>query len=269
MSRWFSLLGLCVALAALDSGCCCRKDNQLSPAARIATDYSPINSPCCCMGRDRKAEEAVRLIESGEADRMIETGTAKKTVEESGCGDDGILITRYEIKGYVYKIEVRHRVNPKMDVLAVNMRRMEYGQNGRALFLQNPMEMVDVMRVLKDHSYAAQPEVAYRAWRGIDGKFHPVRVAIGDVPDWADNNAIELYIRTEVWPSEALVLHGLRPDGVRTNGLLYPPDGRWIVVDHGPAVPVARQFYNYKLHKQLELVGIGQLYDINILNAPQ
>jgi hypothetical protein len=149
------------------------------------------------------------------------------------------------------------------------------------------LRLAAVWAALRDHSYEAQAEVAYRAWRDTDRKVHDVIVREGPVPDWAlSENDVNVYIRTKVWPMATLWVRGLTTTLRRDDGhaglndptwhgphygappgsgqsaeeTLPVPDGRWIVESAGPGVQGLptdvngrTHFINLKLYKAVGL----------------
>jgi hypothetical protein len=208
------------------------------------------------------------MIESGEADRMVAEGKTSQRTYVKGMGEGAVLVTEHRIQGMVYRVEVRHRINPVMDVLTTNVRQVNYGPADRSLMTVCPIERAEVLQALAGDSFDAQGQVAYRSYVGSDGEFHPVRVAPGEVPDWSDRSAVDLVVRTDRWDSPILHFRGCRPDGKDASGRLPEPDGRWVVLMEGTAVPMTKTFYNRELHPLLKGMAHKQAYDTNLFCVP-
>ena len=253
-----SFLLISLASCFIAVGCECR-------AQKIAESYGIAGMPT--FFDSEAGKQLATLIESGQADQMLNEGKAKvRTREVSGAGHRA-LISEYSIMGEVYKVEVHHPINPREDVLTTNLRRIEYGPTDRAMHIVNPWQMADVLLCLQNDSYDAQADVAYRAWRGSDGVVHPVRLIHTATPDWSCSNPVDLFIRTEVWPSAIIAIQGMRSDSRNAHSQTRKPDGRWVVQSSGPAAPT-RAFINYKLDGLLRFIACTQAYDTAILDVP-
>lgn len=259
MLRRLSFLSVGVALCSLAAGC-----GAGMTAKTIASSYGTLNSGWFFRGSQQRV---VELIESGEADRMIEDGRASVRTIERRWGGHKILIKEYRIQGWLYRVDVHHSIDPVMDVLTTNMRRVEYGPRDRALRTINAVEMADIVGTLRTRSFNGIPETAYRPYVGTDGTPHPARAVTGESPDWSDQNAIDLILRTENWPMAVIHYRGCRPLGKAKTGKANKPDGRWIVMDPGPAVP-CRYFINKNIHRVMERIAFVQAYNTDLLYVP-
>ncbi|HUT56526.1 MAG TPA: hypothetical protein VNA25_01485 [Phycisphaerae bacterium] len=254
---WF--LSVSVVSCMLATGC-----GAGMTANTIASSYGTLNSGWFFRNSQQRV---VEMIESGEADRMIEDGRASVRNTERHWGGHKILIKEFRIQGWLYRVDVHHSIDPAMDVLSTNMRRVEYGPKDRALHTINAVEMADVIGTLRTRSFNGIPETAYRAYVGADGQVHPVRVVTGQEPDWEDESAIDLVLRTENWPMAVMHYRGCRPPGKAKTGKANKPDGRWIVMDPGPAVPV-KYFINKDLHGVMARIAFVQAYNTDLLYVP-
>jgi hypothetical protein len=258
MLKWVSLLGIGVASCIFACGCATSAGGIAAGEGTLGNSW--FNKPA--------EKRLVAMIESGEADRLVAEGKTSKRTYTRGAGNGEVLVTEHRIQGMVYRVEVRNHINPVMDILTTNVREVSYGPFDRSLNTYNPIERTEVLRTLANSSFEGQGKVAYVAYTGSDGQFHPVREEAGDVPDWSDRGAIDLIIRTDRWPAAVLNFRGIRPAGVTRNGLEREPDGRWVEVAVGPGITPTKFFYNPDLHKLLKCIGGGQAYDLGILNAP-
>ena len=264
MFRRLSLLVLGVALISVLTGCSYRSVDYVS-AADIAAGYRPIGGPRASVTK----QEVAYLIETGEVQRMAAANqTSKRTRVVRSVSGKRALVTEHRVHGQLAMVEVRQAIDPSSDVLSTNLRRIEYGPTGSQMFMANPWQMADVLRTIRNHSYDARPEIAMRAFRDCDGVVHPAQVIQGEQPQWSSVNAIDLTIRTELWPSSIMYFQGLRPEGRAPNGMLLNPDGRWIVADSGPSASARPAFINYRLHNALKAVAWTQLFDTRLFNAP-
>jgi hypothetical protein len=258
MYKWVSFLGVAAALCVFSTGCS-------TSAEGIAAGYGTLGTSWFFKSAEQRL---VQMIESGEADRMVAEGKTSKTTYLRGAGDGGVMVTEHRIQGMVYRVEVRNRINPVMDVLTTNVRQVNYGPSDRSLQVNNPIERAEVLRTLANSSFDGQGRVAFRAYLGSDGQHHPVRLEAGDVPDWSDRDAIDLIVRTDRWGAAVALFRGIRPPGKDLNGRTMEPDGRWVVVSEGPGITPTKYFYNPDLHGLLKAIACGQAYDTNILRAP-
>jgi hypothetical protein len=258
MVKWVSFLGVGVAMCFLIGGC-------RSSAGDIAAGSGTLGRG---LSKQPAENRLVQLIESGEADRMVAEGKTSQKTYVKGVGDGAVMVTEYRIQGMLYRVDVRNRVNPVMDVLTTNVRQVNYGPPARSLQTNCPIERAEVLQSIANNSYESQGQVAYRAYVGGDGEFHPVRVVPGEVADWSDRNGIDLIVRIDTWPAAVMHFRGCRPDGKDRNGRLLEPDGRWLVLTEGSAVPVTKSFYNPELHGLLKAMALKQAYDTNLLCVP-
>ena len=121
-------------------------------------------------------------------------------------------------------------------------------------------------RCLQEKSFEAQPEVAYRAWKGLDGKVRRIELSTPPEQQWvAHENDLNLYIRTREWPLPVMWFRGLTSDGRRRpiDGFLNYDmktgavtsesqetracDGRWVMESPGPGIPCP-PFINTELY---------------------
>lgn len=260
MFRRLPLLVIGAALIATSVGC-----NNYVTAGDLASWYWPIGGPNASPAK----QEVAALIQSGEIHQMAATSqTQKRTRVAISATGKKALVTEHRVHGCLAMIEVRQAVDPAIDILTTNMRRVEYGPSTRQLYVINPFQMADVLRVIRTQSYDARPEIALRAYRDCDGITHPVQVMQGEQPAWQAIEPIDLTIRTECWPASVMFMQGLRPEGRQANGMLFPPDGRWLLTANGQSGAHVPAFVNHDLHKVLVVIGWTQLYDTNIFNTP-
>jgi hypothetical protein len=258
MAKWSSFLGVSGAMCLLIGGCGMTAGDIAAGQGTLGTGWFYRESQ----------KRLVQMIESGEADKMVADGKTQRKTYEKGLGDRAILVTEHRVQGMLYRVEVRNRVNPAMDVLTTNVRQVNYGPPDRSLQTVNPVERADVLRTIANNSFDGQGQVAYRAYVGSDGTFHPVRVMPGEVPDWSDRSGIDLVLRTDVWAAGMMHFRGCRPDGTDRNGRLMEPDGRWVVMTEGSAVPMTKCFYNRDLHKVMKTIAFVQAYNTDLLRVP-
>jgi len=235
---WF--LTAVVAFSALAVGC-----GGGSTAAEIAQSYGILNR---CDLQPKIAE----VIQSGQADAMVAEGIALKRHRVNGSGQDRVLVTEYVIEGEVYRVEVRRAINPTMNIGADQI---VYANSkmGPQEHLLIGLKLLKVWSVLKNDSYEAQPEIAYRAWRDRKGEVHDVIVKKGPEPDWIINDScLNLDIRTKHWPIVEMWFRGLTSDlresasGAGQND--FAPDGRWITESAGEGVQGQRTDVNGQTH---------------------
>jgi hypothetical protein len=258
MVKWVSFLGIGAALSLFAGGCA-------ASAGDIASGYGTVGSGW--LHRDAQKRLA-KMIESGEADRMLAEGKDSKHTYYRGVGDREVMVTEHRIQGLVYRVDVRCHVNPVTDVLTTNVRQVNYGPSDRSLQTVCPLERAQVLQTLAQKSFEAQGQVAYRSYIGSDGEYHPVRLVRGDEPDWTADAGVDLVVRTDTWPQGVMLFRGVRPEGRDCHGLLMEPDGRWVTVTEGSAVPLMTAFYNPALHDLLKCIACKQAYDTNILRVP-
>jgi hypothetical protein len=228
MLRKVVLLSVGVALCGLASGC-----GGGSTAAEVAESYGILN-------RGDLQPKIAGIIQSGQADAMIEQGIAKVRHRVNGAGKNRVLVTEYLIQGEVYRVEVRRAIDPTRNIPS---HRIQY-----ATSQQGPDEQVitwchlaKVWATLRDNSYEAQPVVAYRAWRGVDGKVRNVIVQPGPEPDWETHDEdMNLCVRTKIWPIVEMWIRGITVDARRANSGAGADDmvcdGRWILESVGSGV---------------------------------
>jgi hypothetical protein len=255
-----SLLVWGVSFSFLAAGC----GNGIT-AAEIMDDYGILNR--CDLQKD-----IAGVIQSGQADYMVDAGhcRVRNWVKEKDTifGSRRVLVTEYLIHGEVYRVDVRRAINPMKNVPLDRVHYAEYQKETDHKTMRGG-HLEKVYAALRDHSYEAKAEVAYRAWRGLDGKVRPVRVLSQDDPDWvATEGALDLYFRTKEWPMADIWFRGLTSDGRREDPQAGHPgtwngpyadtprraterrepavghhtqgpeamDGRWIMEDPGPGV---------------------------------
>lgn len=276
MHRSTAFLTFGLAVCFLAAGC-----GRGITAAEIAEDYGILNR--CDLQKD-----TAKIIQAGLADKMIANGQARvRTKERTMCTSFGntrrVLITEYLIDGEPYRIEVRRAINPVKDIplSRVNYSEAKRGVDHRVHRLLSNCKVYDT---LKDHSYEATAEVAYRAWRGLDGSVHPVVVTSTPTPDWTRGEKdVVLTLHTDDTPMVTMWVRGLTSDGRREDadwggqewawdgprsegenfqgttgpgGMTYSvpfshetqgpnaPDGRWILENPGPGAGGDRTVIN-------------------------
>ncbi|MCD4825222.1 MAG: hypothetical protein K8S55_11515 [Phycisphaerae bacterium] len=247
MLKKATFLTLGVALCGLVVGC-----GSGTTPAEIAQSYGILN-------RCDLQPGIAGIIQSGQADKMIENGQAAVRNRVVGSGKDRILVTEYLIQGEVYRVEVRRAINPTENVKEKNLS-FANSKQGTEYSSITWGHLLRVWRTLKNESYEAQAAVAYRAWRGLDGKVHGVKVVKGEVPDWqVTENVLDLTIGTKKWPMVTMWFQGLTSDGRQSSGGVQPPnddhvntdifaqDGRWLMTAPGPGVQCV-PFVNTKLY---------------------
>lgn len=233
-----------VSFSALTMGC-----GGGSTAAEIAQSYGILN-------RGDLQPKIAAVVQSGQADAMVAEGIAKKRYRVNGGGDSRVLITEYLIEGEVYRVEVRRAIDPTMNIAASEIVYANSKLGPREQLLVG-LKLLNIWSVLRDNSYEAQPEIAYRAWRDLKGEVHDVVVKKGPEPEWTtSNHSLNLSIRTKKWPLVEMWFRGLTSDlrqpesGAGENDLA--PDGRWITESAGEGVQGQRTDVN------------GQTYFINL-----
>ena len=261
MVKWASLLGIGAALCVFSCGCASTSDG-------IAASYGTLGTGVFSKSAENRL---VAMIESGEAERIVAEGKDERRNYEKHVGGDTVLVTEHRIQGVVYRVDVRCRVNPVMDIFTTNIRQVNYGPPDRSLQTNCPIQKADVLRTIANRSFAGQAQIAYRAYIGSDGKFNPVRTMPGESPEatWSDRGGIDLIVRTDLKVGAGVTeFRGCRPNGLDCNGRLQEPDGRWIVLSEGRGVAASMYFVNYALHPEMKAVAYAQAYDTNVLNAP-
>lgn len=244
MLRKALFLWFAVSISALSMGC-----GGGSTAAEIAQSYGILN-------RGDLQPKMASIIQSGQADAMIAEGIAKKRHRVNGLGDDRVLVTEYLIEGEVFRVEVRRAIHPTMNIDASQIvyANSEYGPRKQLIV---GLKLQNIWSTLKNSSYEARPEVAYRAWRDRNGKVHDVLVRKAPEPDWlTGDRSLDLYIRTKKWPMVEMWFRGvtsdLRQDASGSGENEPAPDGRWILESAGEGVQGQRTNVN------------GQTYFINL-----
>lgn len=269
MLKKASLLVVGVSICALSAGC-----GQEVTAAGIAESYGILN-------RCDLQKSIAELIQNGQADYMIDAGhcRTRNFVKNIGTafGKRRVFVTEYLIHGEVYRVEVRRPIDP--------MRNLSKWDLQVATFAQFPdqeqyrwFDLTKIHKTLRKHSYEGRPEVAYRAWRDLEGKVHDVRLLRGQEPDWTPTDkSIQLTIRTKQGQISAMRFRGLTSDGRHedahkgphplskdgpyidlVNGKLKAPFGhvsqwrhshdyRWIMEARGPGTQCP-PFINLKLY---------------------
>jgi len=261
MMKWASLLGIGAALCVFSCGCSTTADG-------IAASYGTIGTSSWYKGAESRL---VAMIESGEADRMVADDKTEKRTYAKGLGDNSVLVTEHLIQGVVYRVDVRNRVNPVTDIFTSNVRQVNYGPPDRSLQVNEPIQRADVLQTIANRSFAGQAQVAYRAYIGSNGQFHPVRTMPGESPEasWSDRGGIDLILRTDLKVGAGVTqFRGCRPNGLDRNGRLLEPDGRWIVLSEGRGVSPTAYFVNHALHPEMKAIGYSQPYPVEVLNAP-
>lgn len=198
-------------------------------------------------------EDAVSLIQSGQAETMIAEGHARVRHREVGRGDERALVTEYLIEDEIYRIEVRKAINPITPIADVEVHSAE----ARRLEWKEPITGLCLMRVLnclRKDSYDAKPTIAYRAWQGLDGTLHGIRIIEGEQPDWQSASAdLNLYIRTKIWPMNTMWFRHI--DETSREPMSHE-GGRWVMESPGPNKPdepIAEKRYTFI---NLELLDI-------------
>jgi len=178
--------------------------------------------------------ELVRIIESGKAEEMTRQGQADVRHREVSSGGREVLVTEYLLFDEVYRIEVREAINPIEGIANVDVQLAEVKQ-GDWEDTMRLFKLAGVLKCLRNDSYQARPRVAYRAWKGSDGKVHGIRVTEGNVPQWTlSEDDLNLYIRTSLQPITTMWFRQVaRP----SEGSAMPTSSRWIMESPGPRNP--------------------------------
>ncbi|MDD3663369.1 MAG: hypothetical protein PHT84_05935 [Candidatus Pacebacteria bacterium] len=211
MRRNLLFLGLATAVVTLAVGC-----GSGYNAADIAQSYGILN-------RCDLQPKIASIIQSGEADKMINNGSAAVRSRVQNCGSNKILVSEYLIEGEVYRIEVRKTFNPLKNIPCDSIR---YGYFDKGLDKDYIcwFQLSSVIDSLKNNSFSADYVVAYRAWRDLNGKVHPVRVEEGITPDWVlAPNGLNLNLHTTLSPMQTVWVQGAVSDG-RHKALGAPAD---------------------------------------------
>jgi len=221
-------LAVAVSFSALTVGC-----GGGTTAAEIAQSYGILN-------RCDLQPKIASVVQSGQADAMVAEGIARKRHRVNGIGENRVLVTEYLIEGEVYRVEVRRAIDP---TVSINASQIVYAQSkiGPEEQLIIGLKLLNIWSVLKNNSYEARPEIAYRAWRDLKGQVHDVLVQKGPEPEWTTSDrCLNLCIRTKKWPIVEMWFRGLTDDlrgsasGAGENDLA--PDGRWITESAGEGV---------------------------------
>ena len=251
---------LVLVTCALAAGC-----GSGTTAVEIAESYGVL-----------KNRKVVSIIQSGQADAMIEQGIVRVRNRTAGRGKKRILVTEYIISGKVYRVEVRRGIDPTKNISRGHVRyaTSQYGSDHKEIYATH---LSSVWGALRNHSFEARPEVAYRAWRGLDRMVRGVKVSKGLTPNWeSSQNDMTLCIRTKDWPIATMWFRGLvsdaRTDDSRgfawdnsSEGEGSPAssgqttcDGRWVIESAGPGVQGQgtvvggrTHFINIKLYKAI------------------
>ncbi|MBN1554016.1 MAG: hypothetical protein JXA11_04670 [Phycisphaerae bacterium] len=244
MLRKALFLSIAVSLGSLVVGC-----GGGSTAAEIAQSYGILN-------RGDLQPKIAGVIQSGQANAMVAEGIAKKRHRVNGSGKGRVLVTEYLIEGEVYRVEVRRAIDPTMNIDATQIYYAD-SELGPKKQLITAVKLLSVWSTLKNQSFEARPEIAYRAWRDLKGQVHDVVVKKGDEPEWTTGDeSLNLFIRTKKWPFVEMWFRGLTDDlrassaGAGENDLA--PDGRWITESAGEGVQGQKTDVN------------GQTYFINL-----
>lgn len=233
-------LGLAAAVVTLAAGC-----GSGYNAAEIAQSYGILN-------RCNLQPKIASVIQSGEADKMITNGSAAISYRVQNSGSSKILITEYLIEGEVYRVEVRKTFNPLKNVPSDSIR-YAYFDKGLDKDYICWFQLSSTISSLRNNSFCADYVVAYRAWRDMSGKVHPVRVEQGETPDWTlAPEGLNLCLHTTLSPMQTLWIQGAVSDGrhkaldakaddydVRTGvqghltNTATANDGRWLLIADG------------------------------------
>jgi hypothetical protein len=227
---------------------CCGVLGCAQSASEIASSYGVMNS----LGFN---EKTAAIFESGKADALIEAGEAR--VSHRVCGD--VLVTEYIIAGEVYRVEVRKQIDPTEDVASWQVHWANAVEGLRKKHITG-FQMISVWSVLKDDSYEARAEIAFRSFKDSEGKTHRVRTAQAPRIEWlAGKKAENLYIRTSEKPVSQMWFQNTGntesgtgtwcPTDVFNTGRL---DARWTTVSPGPGKQ-SPCFINLKLQQAIGL----------------
>lgn len=192
-------------------------------ATGIAEGYGVLDNP-----------EIARIIESGKADDMIHRGQADVRHREVSSGGRDVLVTEYLLFEEVYRIEVREATNPLEGIPNAEVQLAE-AQQGDWQETMRLFKLAGVLDCLRKDSYQARPRVAYRAWKGSDGKVHGIRVMEGNLPKWPlSEDDLNLYIRTHLKPITTM---WFRQVVQADDDEPMPRNSRWIMESPGPRDP--------------------------------
>jgi hypothetical protein len=217
-------------------------------ASDIASSYGVMNS----LGFN---EKAAGIFESGEADALIEAGEA--SVSHRECGD--VLVTEYTVAGEVYRVEVRKQIDPTEGVASWQVHWANAVEGLRKEHITG-FQMISIWGVLRDHSYEARAEIAFRSFKDSEGKIHRVRTAQAPRILWlAGQDAENLYIRTSEQPVSQMWFQNTGNSDSGT-GTWCPTDvfhtegtdARWTTVSPGPGKQTP-PFINLKLQQAIGL----------------
>ncbi|MBT3279723.1 MAG: hypothetical protein HN909_07325 [Phycisphaerales bacterium] len=240
MLKHTMVLGVCAILCGLVAGC-----GYGVTAGEIADSYGTLNS-------SGLRPKTVDLIQSGQADKMIKDGIASVQNRVISTANGRMLVTEYLIEGSIYRVELRPAVDPTDNV---GRRRLRYGhiRDEHEMTSISGLELQCLWSALKNHSYAGEAQVAYRAWKGRDGKVRPVLVDKNTtVSDWNHHEkGVDVSIRTKNYPITTMWFRGLVTDGrakaawstphpTKTwdRATLNAMDGRWVMYSPGPGVKI-------------------------------
>jgi hypothetical protein len=227
---------------------CCGVVGCAQSASDIASSYGVMNS----LGFN---EKAAAMFESGQADALIESGQAR--VSHSVRGDT--LVTEYVIAGEVYRVEVRKQIDPTEGVAYWQVHWANAVEGLRKKHITG-FQMASVWNILRDNSYEARAEIAFRSYKDSEGRTHRVRAEQAPRVEWlAGENAENLYIRTSEQPVSQMWFQNTGnsdsgtgtwcPTDVFQSGRL---DARWTTVSPGPGKKTPA-FINLKLQQALGL----------------
>ena len=227
---------------------CCGVIGCSQSASEIASSYGVMNS----LGF---SEKTAAIFESRQADALVESGEAG--VSHRVCGD--VLVTEYRIAGEVYRVEVRNQIDPTEGVAYWQIHWANAVQGLEKKHITG-FQMASVWSALRDSSYEARGEVAFRSFKDSEGKIHRVRTEQAPRIDWlAGENAENLYIRTSEKPVSQMWFQNTGntesgtgtwcpTDVFNTGGL----DARWTTVSPGPGKQ-SPCFINLKLQQAIGL----------------
>jgi hypothetical protein len=232
----------------LGASLCCGVLGCAQSASEIASSYGVMNS----LGFN---EKTAALFESGKADALIEAGKARVSHRE--CGD--VLVTEYTIAGEVYRVEVRKKIDPTEGVASWQVHWANAVEGLRKKHITG-FQMISVWSTLRDDSYEARAEIAFRSFKDSEGKTHRVRTAQAPRIEWlAGENVENLYIRTKERPVSQMWFRNTGGADSET-GMWCPTDvfhtggidARWTTVSPGPGKQTP-PFINLKLQQAIGL----------------
>lgn len=278
LKKWI-VPALCTAMTISATGCHTWYGSMT--AVEVAKDEGILNI-------DDDEADVVSLIQSGQADKMLREGRCKVKHDIRGPEGKKVLISRYLVGGETYRIEVRPQVNPMKNVARRRLRYVRYVKGDDNSYIANVSKLYNC---ITEDSFDAKPEIAYRAWKGLDGKLHPITVMAAPAYDWRSHQKdLHLYIHTKEWPLSSMWLRGLTSEGRRKppGGLFADDfynynlatstletetqdtracDGRWVMESPGPGVNTP-PFVNFKLYDAiLASTGADPLNALSITNG--